>query len=112
MTKLIKILPLMLGLLTATSQAGETVVSSGKESKAFKETPVDTCFNDHEFQIDLFGQYSVGEGPHQAGVGLEYRIKPHKLGFFVDGRWTYLGDRDERSDLNFFSARAGFRIVF
>ncbi len=47
-----------------------------------------------------------------AGAGLEYRIKPNKLGVFVDGRWTYLGDRDGREDLNFFSARAGFRIVF
>ena len=46
------------------------------------------------------------------GVGLEYRIKPNRLGIFVDARWTYLGDREERDDLNFFSARAGFRIVF
>lgn len=46
------------------------------------------------------------------GVGLEYRIKPNRLGVFADGRWTYLGDRDEVDDLNFFTARAGFRIVF
>ena len=46
------------------------------------------------------------------GVGLEYRIKPNRLGIFVDARWTYLGDREERDDLSFFSARAGFRIVF
>ena len=46
------------------------------------------------------------------GVGLEYRIKPNQFGVFIDGRWTYLGDRDERSDLNFFGARAGFRVIF
>jgi hypothetical protein len=47
-----------------------------------------------------------------AGAGIEYRIKPNRFGIFIDGRWTYLGDREERQDLNFFSARAGFRIIF
>lgn len=47
-----------------------------------------------------------------AGVGIEYRCVPNKLGLFVDGRWTYLGDRFEHSDLNFWTARAGFRLVF
>ena len=46
------------------------------------------------------------------GAGLEYRVKPNRFGVFVDGRWTYLGDREEREDLNFFSGRAGFRVVF
>jgi len=46
------------------------------------------------------------------GAGLEYRIVPHKVGIFVDGRWTYLGDRFQESDLNFWSVRAGFRLVF
>jgi hypothetical protein len=47
-----------------------------------------------------------------AGVGVEYRVVPNKIGIFVDGRWSYLGDRLEQSDLNFFSARAGVRFVF
>jgi hypothetical protein len=47
-----------------------------------------------------------------AGVGLEYRIKPEKFGVFLDARWTYLGDREGRDDLNFFSTRAGFRFIF
>jgi len=47
-----------------------------------------------------------------AGVGLEYRIKPNKFGLFVDGRWTYLGDRNGHEELNFFGARAGFRLIF
>lgn len=53
-----------------------------------------------------------------AGVGLEYRIVPGKVGIFVDGRWTYLGDRAfldhevTRGDLSFSSARVGVRWIF
>jgi hypothetical protein len=47
-----------------------------------------------------------------AGVGLEYRVVPQKVGVFVDGRWTYLGDRHEQTDLNFWTVRAGLRLVF
>ena len=202
MKKLTTLLPMVIGLLAATSYAGQPMVSSGKESKEYKSVPEETCFNDHEFQLDLFGQYTVGEGPTHAGpmrdhgwgggiglnyfflrnvgigvdaawldmkenehfaghdgshntalhafsgsvifrlpidrlclapyvyagggfqvdgeqwaeahggVGLEYRFIPHKAAFFVDGRWTYFGDRDGLGDLNNFSARAGFRFIF
>jgi hypothetical protein len=47
-----------------------------------------------------------------AGVGLEYRIVPSKVGLFADGRWTYLGDRFGNNDLNFFQTRLGVRLVF
>ena len=47
-----------------------------------------------------------------AGVGLEYRIIPNKLGVFVDGRWNYYGDRYGHEDQNNFTARAGVRWVF
>jgi hypothetical protein len=202
------------GLLT-TAFAGEpTYVPSSKTYKA--PEPI-VCFSEHEWQVDLFGQYSVGEGPHQAGifrdhgwgggiginyfftrnlglgvdaawlyakesdislsprellrerirdrfddsndndhttihnfsgsliwrfpldehclapyiyvgggchvdgeqwasahggVGVEYRIQPQKYGVFLDGRWTYLGDRFGHGDLNFFSTRLGFRFIF
>jgi opacity protein-like surface antigen len=46
------------------------------------------------------------------GVGVEYRVVPRKVGLFVDGRWTYLGDRFEQTDLNFWTVRAGVRLVF
>jgi hypothetical protein len=60
------------------------------------------------------------------GAGLEYRITPPRLGWltpsrlalFMDGRWNYLGDRSfpeansSRGDLNYFSVRAGLRIVY
>jgi hypothetical protein len=170
------------------------------ESKQYKgPQPVETCFAEHEFQLDIFGQYSVGEGPNQVqlfrdhgwgggiglnyfftrnlgigvdaawlyakegpaansnddetvlhnfsgslilrfpidelclapyiyagggaavdgeqwatahgGVGVEYRFAPGK-GIFVDGRWTYLGDRYGLDDLNYFSTRVGFRLTF
>jgi hypothetical protein len=45
------------------------------------------------------------------GLGLEYRFSPGR-GVFVDGRWTYLGDRFGHDDLNYFSSRVGFRFVF
>jgi hypothetical protein len=209
MKKLIALLPVVFGLLASHSQAGQPVVSPGKESKEYKQVPEETCFNDRELQFDIFGQYSVGEGPNHAGVmrdhgwgggiginyffmryvgiggdaawldvkeapgfhhndlhddhnsdlhsttlhnftgsvilrypidhlclapyiyggggcevdglqwasghcgvGVEYRIKPHRCGVFLDSRWTFLGDRDGHHDLNFFSARAGFRWVF
>jgi hypothetical protein len=47
-----------------------------------------------------------------AGIGVEYRIVPQKVGLFADGRWTYLGDRFGNDDLNFFSTRVGVRFVF
>jgi len=188
-----------LSCLVGSAFAGTAVYTPGKETKSVVEsTP---CFGDHEWQVDLFGQYSVGEGPHQvglfrdhgwgggiginyfftrniglgvdaawlytkeadisetsdgghttihnfsgslffrapidsaciapyvylgggchvdgdqwasahAGAGVEFRLKPEKFGVFVDGRWTYLGDRYGHDDLNFTSARVGFRFIF
>ena len=46
------------------------------------------------------------------GVGVEYRVLPGRLGIFADGRWTYLGDRFGRGDLNNASVRMGVRVVF
>ncbi len=47
-----------------------------------------------------------------AGAGLEYRVVPNKIGIFVDGRFTYLGDRFGGNDLHFTLVRAGVRWVF
>jgi hypothetical protein len=185
-------------LLSAAAFAGERVTTVDKNYK----TPVapELCFNDHELQIDIFGQYTVGEGPSQAGpirdhgwgggigvnyfftrnigigidaawlyakdrslgdddddhttihnfsgsliarfpiddkclapylyvgggaavdgeqwasahagAGIEFRVQPQKMGIFVDGRWTYYGDRFGHEDLNNFSGRVGVRFVF
>jgi hypothetical protein len=181
------------GLLGIAFAGSPTYSYSGKEAKA--PEPL-LCFHEHEWQFDIFGQYSVGEGPNQAGLfrdhgwgggvginyfftrnfglgvdaawlrakesdggdittihnftgslifrapidhlclapylyagggcsvdgdqwatahagaGLEWRITPEKYGVFLDGRWTYLGDRFGSEDLNFFSTRVGFRFVF
>ena len=47
-----------------------------------------------------------------AGLGLEYRLKPQKLGVFVDARWTYYGDRFDHGDQNNFGGRVGLRWIF
>lgn len=47
-----------------------------------------------------------------AGVGVEYRVVPNKIGLFVDERWTYFGDRFGDGDQNNFTTRAGVRWVF
>ena len=207
MRKLIALLPIAFGIVALNqSQAGEAIVNDGKEVKETKQVvPEESCFKDRELQLDIFGQYAVGEGPNQAGVmrdhgwgggvgvnyfflryvgvgidgswmdvkespafarhasfrgddgvalnsftgnvyfrfpiehpclapyvyagggyygdglnwaaadcgvGVEFRIKPQKLGIFLDQRWTYLGDRDGHRDLNFFSSRIGVRFIF
>jgi hypothetical protein len=173
-------------------------MSMGKESKYIEPS---LCFNEHEWQVDIFGQYSVGNGPEHAGIfrdhgwgggiginyfftrnlgigvdaawlyakespslqdedrgdhttihnfsgsliyrfpidsacvapyiyagggaavdgeqwasahgglGVEYRYAQNR-GVFVDARWTYLGDRFGNGDLNYSSARVGFRFAF
>src|SRR5690606_33305629 len=47
-----------------------------------------------------------------AGVGLEYRIVPNKVGLFTDARFTYFGDRYGRGDQNNIMVKAGVRFVF
>ncbi len=46
------------------------------------------------------------------GLGLEYRVVPHKVGIFIDARWNYYGDRYGNGDQNNFTARTGVRWVF
>jgi hypothetical protein len=47
-----------------------------------------------------------------AGLGLEYRIVPNKVGLFTDARWTYFGDRYGHGDQNNVLVKAGVRFVF
>ena len=47
-----------------------------------------------------------------AGVGLEYRVVPNKVGLFIDARWNYYGDRYGSDNQNNFTSRAGVRWVF
>ena len=47
-----------------------------------------------------------------AGVGVEYRVVPQKVGIFTDARFTFFGDRFGNGDQNNIMARAGVRFVF
>ncbi len=47
-----------------------------------------------------------------AGLGLEYRVVPNKVGLFADGRYTYFGDRWDNGDQGFVLVKAGIRFVF
>jgi hypothetical protein len=47
-----------------------------------------------------------------AGVGVEYRVVPHKVGIFADARWNYYGTRYGHDDQNNFLAKVGFRVIF
>jgi len=200
MKRLILTLAASCGLLSS-GLAGSLTLSN----KEYKAPAPELCFGDHEWQFDLFGQYTVGEGPDHAatvrdhgwgggvgvnyfftrnlgvgidgawlygkepdrdsgqrsnggshkttthnfsgsliyrmpidhlclapyvyvgggyavdgvdwatahaGAGVEYRISPQKFGVFLDTRWTYYGDRFDRGDLNNFSTRLGFRVIF
>ncbi len=75
-----------------TAFAGERVVSSSKSHVV----PATECFRAHELQLDLFGQYSVGEGPDHAGtfrdhgwgggVGVNYFVT-RNFGIGIEGEW-------------------------
>jgi hypothetical protein len=184
----------MIAAFATPAFAGEQIAVG----KSYKQPEPTLCFNEHELQLDIFGQYTVGEGPNHAGpigdhgwggglgvnyfftrnigigvdaawlyaaengalgddhttihnfsgsvifrfpndekclapyvyvgggaavdgeqwasahggVGVEFRVEPQKMGIFVDGRWTYYGDRFGYGDLNNFSGRVGVRFIF
>src|SRR6478735_2750536 len=85
-------------LLVSLASAGERQVTIDKNYKA--PLPLD-CFKDQELQIDLFGQYSVGEGPDHAGpirdhgwgggIGVNYFFT-RNIGIGVDAAWLYAKD--------------------
>ena len=85
-------IPLLAALATAASAfAGTRVVET--KTPVVSETE---CFRAHELQLDIFGQYSVGEGPDRAGtfrdhgwgggVGLNYFLT-RNFGLGVDAAW-------------------------
>src|SRR5690349_13340079 len=80
-------------LLATSAFAGERIVSSGK---SYKGTAVQECFRAQELQLDVFGQYSDGNGSDHAGpirdhgwgggLGLNYFLTMN-LGIGVDAAW-------------------------
>ncbi len=70
------------------------------------------CFAPYAYLGGGFHADGYNWASAHVGVGIEYRIVPQKVGIFLDGRWTYLGDKAGVDDLNFFGVRAGLRLVF
>jgi hypothetical protein len=84
----------LLGAITSV-HAGSATVSSGKAAKDLQQPAMEVCFKEHEFQVDLFGQYSVGNGGHVGafsehgwggGIGLNYYFT-RNFGLGVDAAW-------------------------
>jgi hypothetical protein len=96
-----------------TSGGGDRTTIHNFSGSIIFRLPIDNlCLAPYAY---VGGGYHVdgnGWASGHAGVGLDYRIVPNKVGIFVDGRWTYLGDRFEQTDLNFWTVRAGVRLVF
>ena len=77
--------------LTGSALAGERVVTSKTHVPLATE-----CFRAKELQLDIFGQYSVGEGPDHAGtfrdhgwgggVGVNY-FMTRNFGIGLDAAW-------------------------
>ena len=82
-------------LTLATLAMAASAFAGEKVTKTY-HPPERECFRAHEFQVDLFGQYSVGKGPNHAGpirdhgwgggVGLNYFFTRH-LGLGLDAAW-------------------------
>jgi hypothetical protein len=104
MKKITLSLLLSLGMIGSTF-AGQPMVRSSKEYK--QPAPEETCFNDREFQIDLFGAYLDGNGHTHAGpiresgygggIGINYFFSRH-IGIGVDGTWIY--DQENGASVN------------
>jgi hypothetical protein len=55
-----------IAVMTAAGFAG-TETYTGPAAKEYKQVQTPTCFSDHEWQLDVFGAYQVGQGPDHAG---------------------------------------------
>jgi hypothetical protein len=88
-------------VLASAAFAGERVSTVDKNYKAVQPA-AESCFGDHELQIDIFGQYTVGEGPSNAGpirdhgwgggIGINYFFT-RNIGLGIDAAWLYANDR-------------------
>jgi hypothetical protein len=91
---------------------GYTAIHNYSASLIYRFPIQEKCLAPYVF----LGGGVAGDGENwafgHAGLGIEYRIKPQKLGVFLDGRWTYYGDRFGHGDQNNASARVGLRIIF
>lgn len=81
----------------------------GFTGRVIARYPIDSiCLAPYAFGGGGYQMDGSGTGTLHAGGGLEYRVIPHKLGLFAEGRYTWaLSAQDESVEI-----RAGVRIVF
>ena len=83
-------------LLAVAAFAGSAFAGTRVVESKTQVAPDTECFRAHELQLDIFGQYSVGEGPDRAGtfrdhgwgggVGMNYFLT-RNFGLGVDAAW-------------------------
>ena len=83
-------------LLAVVTFAGSAFAGTRVVESKTQVAPDTECFRAHELQLDIFGQYSVGEGPDRAGtfrdhgwgggVGVNYFLT-RNFGLGVDAAW-------------------------
>ncbi len=96
-----------------TSKKSESTAIHNFSASLIYRFPIDNiCMAPYVFAGGGFAVDGAQWATAHAGVGIEYRVIPQKLGIFTDARWTYLGDRYGHDDLNNVSARVGVRVVF
>ena len=95
-----------------TDESENTTIHNFSGSLIFR-MPIDSmCLAPYAY---LGGGFHVdGEqwASAHAGLGVEFRVVPQRVGLFADGRWTYFGDRFGAGDQNNFQGRVGIRLVF
>jgi hypothetical protein len=92
----------------------DTNVFSGGANGVWQSTgslilryPIDSaCLAPYIFGGGGYQYDGHGEGTWHAGGGLEYRVVPHSVGLFTEGRYTWAEDNDTAQ------IRAGLRVVF
>lgn len=85
-----------LTILAAVAFAGTAFAGTRVVESKTQVVPETGCFHAHELSLDMFGQYSVGEGPDRAGtfrdhgwgggVGMNYFVT-RNFGIGIDGAW-------------------------
>jgi len=94
------------------SNDGDTTYHNFSSSLIFR-MPIDAiCLAPYAFVGGGFHVDGAQWASAHAGVGLEYRIVPERIGIFTDARFTYFGDRYGNGEQNNIMARAGVRFVF
>ncbi len=89
-----------------------TVIHNFSGSLIFRFPSDQTCLAPYAFIGGGFHVDGDQWASAHAGLGLEYRIVPNKIGIFADARFTYFGDRYGQGDQNNLMGRAGIRVVF